>query len=314
MWLKLVFLAVLLGCISSRYSESRPLRPAKHGKATAALQALRSSHKRKFVGTQSFGSDILDRLSFGSVLGSGSYGTVYSAWDKLLKKEVAVKVLHKSRNSNEEVQSEMAILSKLPVNKHVCQFFGHLEDHSNIFLIQELCGVNNLRHLLDRSGVTEEEVKDYFGQFLDGMIALHRANIYHLDLKPANIMLTSEGVIKIIDFGKSITSNSLTYEDYGSVGYRAPETLDNQSAYPSRLDVWYMGITLFRMMFNMKPFGDDENWLHIRKVTTLDFQFPTNPKSSSEFKDLIRHMLAFQDQRYTLAQIQQHAWLANKRI
>lgn len=274
--------------------------------------------KIKLIGYDEAGEydDLEKELKIDGSLGKGAFSKVFLAFDRTLGKEVACKVLPKSDydwffHSLNELEEELSILHYLPNHPNICQFYRHLEDYDYVYFIMEVCGKTSLREYLDKDEVLESEVKSIFIQFLEGMNALHNSHIYHLDLKPANLMLNDQGVVKIIDFGKSKVGDSFTTEYMGSAGYQSPESVDGVETRYSKLDVWYMGVSLYRFMYNEKPFGDRVDMIFERRVRNLNYTFPTSRETSSEFKDLVRHLLAYDIDRYSIKQIFNHPWIVS---
>ena len=85
---------------------------------------------------------------------------------------------------------------------------------------------------------------------------MHNSGMFHRDLKPNNLLLTMpQGIVHIIDFGESIFSNKPTLDFDGAEGYSTPESVTSVPYIPSLMDVWVLGVTLYRMRFDVKPFG-----------------------------------------------------------
>ncbi|KTF90252.1 hypothetical protein cypCar_00037067 [Cyprinus carpio] len=119
----------------------------------------------------------------------------------------------------------------------------------------------------------EEDVKRLMKQILEGVSFLHRSNVVHLDLKPQNILLTSEsplGDIKVVDFGLSrlVSSGQEIREIMGTPEYVAPEIL-NYEPISTATDMWSIGVLVYVMLTGISPFlGDDkqETFLNISQI------------------------------------------------
>lgn len=120
----------------------------------------------------------------------------------------------------------------------------------------EKCGNITIRAFYKDKNATENEARYLFRQVALGVAALHKAGIYHRDLKPDNMQMTiPDGHVQLIDFGVSIMNDSPKRDFTGASGYNVPEILLDQSYRPSLMDVWSLAISIYRTRFNFKPFG-----------------------------------------------------------
>lgn len=118
------------------------------------------------------------------------------------------------------------------------------------------CGNTSVRSYFDKRKATEPKARHLFRQIISGLHAMHAVGMYHRDLKPNNIQLTvPEGIIQLIDFGESVFSDEPTKNFHGGEGYSTPEIESGKPYRPSMMDVWVLGVTLYRMRFTVKPFG-----------------------------------------------------------
>lgn len=125
-----------------------------------------------------------------------------------------------------------------------------------VCMVMEFCGSQTLGKKLELCETREVVGKGYFRQVLEGVRVLHDHGIYHRDLKLSNILVTTDNVIKIIDFGLSTTSDDpVTTEFCGTQLYLPPEILLNQPYHSSTADIWTLGVILFCILFNTYPFG-----------------------------------------------------------
>jgi hypothetical protein len=135
-------------------------------------------------------------------LGSGSFGTVYDAMYHN-KKRYAVKIL--SRKGDSDTQNEVAQVSFLQERPHrncLCYFFAWSDKKFDEYgIVTEMCGGGSLKALLHTQMLSEARVWEIFVDLLHGIAHIHTNNLRHLDLKPENLFITQEGVVKIGDFG-----------------------------------------------------------------------------------------------------------------
>ena len=195
------------------------------------------------------------------LLGEGGMGTVYRATDTLLRRPVAVKMLHPHllRDSTfmERFRNE-AVLSAQLNHPNVSTLYNLLQDRTDNFMVMELVDGSTLEKLLAKEGkLPLETAVRIVIQALDGLQHAHYKNILHRDIKPANLMLTREGSVKLMDFGiaRMVGSQRLTRADrvVGTLEYMAPELLNG--AEPSvQSDLYAVGVLLYELMSGKMPF------------------------------------------------------------
>src|SRR2546428_4352940 len=137
-------------------------------------------------------------------LGRGGMGTVYKAVDETLDREVAIKVLNPEladAKVMKRFQAEATILAKL--NHHeIAGIYELFRTDSDLLMVMELVRGETLDKIADRLGFLPPERAAYLiEKVLSGLGYAHRAGIVHCDMKPANVMVTEEGGVKIMDFG-----------------------------------------------------------------------------------------------------------------
>jgi tetratricopeptide (TPR) repeat protein len=212
-----------------------------------------------------------------SRIGAGGMGEVYRARDTRLGRDVAVKVLPSSfaqdpgrlRRFEQEARAAAALNHPNIVVLHDIGTEG-----GTPYLVQELLAGESLQQLLARgAGLPTRKAIQYAGQIAEGLDAAHRKSIVHRDLKPSNVFVTSEGHVKILDFGlaklvdppesrESIgekpTAEMRTGEGVvlGTVGYMAPEQVRGQ-AVDHRADIFALGCVLYEMLSGQRAFVGD---------------------------------------------------------
>ncbi len=193
---------------------------------------------------------ILDRL------GSGGFGTVYLAEDKLLNRKVALKVPHHQQDEQGMLQ-EPRIMAGLK-HPNIVELITVERKDDTFFMVMEYIDGESLDKLIRRerslSPLRALEIA------IDAASAIgfaHSHKILHRDLRPANILLTATGLAKVTDFG---TSRILASQDLfartriGSPPYMAPEHFRGRAVFQS--DLWSLGITMYEMLTGTVPFYD----------------------------------------------------------
>jgi len=207
-------------------------------------------------------------------IGEGGMGVVYRAHDERLDRDVAVKVIHEAVAQNADrlarFEREAKVVAKLDhANILAIHDFG--TDEGVTYAVMELLEGESLRELITGSGITTGKAVEYAQAIADGLAVAHDKGIIHRDLKPENIFLTSDGRVKILDFGlariilpadEEAETATLTPGGtavgavMGTVGYMSPEQAAGRTV-DSRSDLFSLGTVLFEMLAGRRPFGGD---------------------------------------------------------
>lgn len=200
-------------------------------------------------------------------LGEGTYGVVYKAKHKKTGKLVAMKKI-RLENEEEGVPStairEISLLKELQ-HPNIVFLEDVVMQESKLFLVFEYLNMD-LKKYLDSFGsgtyMDKKLVKSYCYQLFQGILFCHQRRVLHRDLKPQNLLINEEGVIKIADFGLArafgIPVRVYTHEVV-TLWYRAPEVLLGSSRYSCPVDIWSLG-SIFAEMVTKRPLfhGDSE--------------------------------------------------------
>lgn len=209
-------------------------------------------------------SDKLEtRFKVNNKVYGGTYGEVWRATDILTKENVAlkfIKISHKTSSSGFPNTSlrEIKILQKLKNHENIINLFGVVCSNKNIKKIAMVLefAEHDLKTLLDLGiDYTQSEVKCLLKQLLNGLSYLHSKYIIHRDIKPNNLLLKSDGTLKICDFGQSRFENK-GHNNYTpqctTLYYRAPEMLLDLKKYNVSIDNWAVGCIVCEL-FLKKP-------------------------------------------------------------
>ena len=191
-------------------------------------------------------------------------------------------------------------------------------DYSGIFVVLEYVPGGSLKRLISKYGHLEESiVKTYIKQLLEGLKYLHSHEVIHRDLKCANVLVSSDGKIKLTDFGSSVKLTScdkeLSKSIQGSPCFIAPEVLLRQS-HSYSADIWSLGCMIIEMLTGEAPwsnFSKDEKQLF--KLITHTKIRPNMPLCSVILKDVITQCLQRNPlQRPTAKQLLEHKFFESK--
>ena len=207
------------------------------------------------------GQKINDRYQIIKTIGEGGMANVYLAYDTILDRNVAVKVLRGDLANDEKFvrrfQREALSASSLS-HPNIVEVYDVGEDNGLYYIVMEYIEGKHLKQLLKKRGsLTIREVVDIMSQLTDGMSAAHDSYIIHRDIKPQNIMILENGLIKITDFGIAMALNATqltqTNSVMGSVHYLPPEQACGKGA-TIQSDVYSMGILMYELLTGSVPY------------------------------------------------------------
>ena len=210
------------------------------------------------------GTKINNRYSIIRTLGEGGMANVYLAYDTILDRNVAVKVLRGDLATDEKFvrrfQREALSASNL-YHPNIVQIYDFDSEDGQYYIVMEYVEGKTLKQLLKRRGsLTITEVIDIMSQITDGMAHAHDSYIIHRDIKPQNIMILDNGMIKITDFGIAMALNSTqltqTNSVMGSVHYLPPEQAAGKGS-TIRSDIYSMGILMYELLTGQVPYKGD---------------------------------------------------------
>ncbi len=232
------------------------------------------------------------------ILGSGTFGQVYLAQNKIDHKYYAIKHMEKNRlsqclSSLNTIYNEIDIQSRI-THPNIIKILNVIETKKSFDLILEYANCGNLFHYIRRNkGLSEEQSFKYFIQVSNAIYFLQKNNLIHRDLKPENILLIDYNIIKLCDFGWCVELSSKKRSTYcGTTEYMAPEIV-TQNNYDKSIDVWSLGILLYELIHGYSPFraikqkNNDNEIIENIKIHNLQF----DKCISNECKELIKGLL-----------------------
>jgi len=201
-------------------------------------------------------------------LGAGGLGIVYAAWDEQLQRRVAVKVLHSRAVGDPQLRKRLLWDAKAAgglQHPNIVVIYEIGTDGGQDYVAMECVTGRTLGQLLEvqPGGLDARRVLDYAIQIARGLEAAHNAGIVHRDLKPGNIMITDDGVVKLLDFGLAKNEGGFlggadaptTIEGRfaGTVAYVSPEQAEGRTV-DARSDIFSFGCVLFEMLTGRQAF------------------------------------------------------------
>jgi len=210
------------------------------------------------------GQKISDRYQIIKSIGEGGMANVYLAYDTILDRNVAVKVLRGDLANDEKFvrrfQREALSASSLS-NPNIVEVYDVGEDNGEYYIVMEYVEGKHLKNLIKkRNKLTTAEVIDIVLQITNGLSVAHDSYIIHRDIKPQNILILENGLIKITDFGIAVAMNATqltqTNSVMGSVHYLPPEQASGKGA-TLQSDIYSIGILMYELLTGKLPFRGD---------------------------------------------------------
>ena len=206
-----------------------------------------------------------------SPIGAGSMGTVYRATDLTLQRAVAIKVLTETGDASASARPKLLREARHVAalnHPNICTIHEISQADEQDFIVMELVAGRPLDRLLADGGLPFEQVVSYGRQIAAALSHAHGRGIVHRDLKSANILVSDDGGVKILDFGlarrfaapdaATLTASAMSFETQGAIvgtlAYMAPEALHGEPV-AARGDVWSLGVILYEMTTGRRPFS-----------------------------------------------------------
>ncbi len=243
-------------------------------------------------------------------VGQGGMAIVYRAKDDTLKREVAVKVLHRhlaaEPESKARLEREAQAVAKLR-HENILEIYDYSgTDAESAYIVTEFIDGQTLKQFLAKQTIKHPEIAALIAAELCGALEhAHGMGIIHRDIKPENVMIRKDGLLKLMDFGIAqvldLERMTVTGQLLGSPAYMAPELVEGKPL-DVRTDVFSVGILLYQMATGALPFSGKNPHEVLRRITEGRFPDPRglNPLVSAGLARTIAHALAREpDARYS---------------
>jgi serine/threonine protein kinase len=209
--------------------------------------------------------EMLGHYQIVTALGSGGIGDVYRATDLRLRRDVALKVFSRDddRTASASLQKEARVASSLN-HPNIVTIHDVGEKDSTPYIAMELVKGTTLREILKAGPLKLDQLLQVGEQIASGLAKAHELGIVHRDLKPENLMLTEDGLVKILDFGlaqslsetrnaEQVTPQTTSPAFVGTTAYMSPEQVRGRTV-DYRSDQFSLGIILYELALGVRPF------------------------------------------------------------
>ena len=255
-----------------------------------------------------------------AIIGRGAFGEVHVCKEIKTGKIVAIKKIKKEiliqKNQIIHIRNEQLIMSKVK-SPWIIELKASFQEDDYLYLVMEYLPGGDLMALLIKKDIlNENEAKFYISELILAIESIHKLDCIHRDIKPDNILIDSNGHIKLSDFGlakvsekifenqkdESFNINKLSHKkNYSCVGtayYVAPEVL-NKKGYNQNIDWWSVGVIFFEMLVGYAPFCSKETTEVCYKILHWEkyLEIPKKVKISKEADDLIRKLINNSNER-----------------
>ncbi|KYQ88319.1 putative protein serine/threonine kinase [Tieghemostelium lacteum] len=279
-----------------------------------------SAKGQTIVGRESCGEYILM-----DIIGKGGFGVVYKGLHRTMGFFVAIKKIRVTRKKKKDDQAQfetqsslMAEINLLKVLSHhnIVRYIEHIPTSSHSYIIMEFIENGSLEKIIKKYGLLPESlISVYISQVLHGLDYLHRQGVIHRDIKAANLLISTDGSIKLADFGVATKVSDLSTDNpddsfAGTPYWMAPEVIQMQGI-STACDVWSLGCTIIELITGAPPYFGLAPASALFKIVQEDHP-PIPPGISAALQDfLLQCFKKDENMRSNAKQLLSHPWLKN---
>jgi serine/threonine protein kinase len=314
-------------------ADPRPPSIATGISSTSSIASMLAGEVKELTnpnrGTDSIGCEKIGEYTLVDQIGRGNQGAVYLALDdqgeqhvvkKLFRGKIGRTGIEKAAaGKNQAVINEIDIMKRAHHKNIVpLEEVMYDEEEDQIFLVMPFADQGAIGKVEDNGSVTvnvpKENLRSYFHQAATGLRYLHQRQIIHRDVKPENILATSQHVCQLADFGVSAFLTTIPHASGGTLRYHSPELVTAKGAdfkkYAKHADIWALGVTFYGMHFGVLPFPEPPGINLSESILTSKPAFPED--CPADLRDLLERMLKKNpEERITLRDVVHHSYFAS---
>ena len=243
---------------------------------------------------------VIGRYELRETVGAGGMGVVYRAWDATLGRTIALKFLPTHLGADDHARERFRIEAQAAAaldHPNICTIHEIGEsDDGQLYIAMPFYEGATIRERLARGPLPVVEAVALACQAANGLAKAHERGIVHRDVKPANLMVTVDGVVKILDFGiAKLTDVTLTGPGVrpGTIAYMSVEQVRGESV-DGRADIWSLGVVLYEMLTGARPFRGDSHAGVLHEILHAEPRWPALSEVGvpSSVERVIRRALA----------------------
>ena len=258
----------------------------------------------------------LDLFQLIELIGIGSTCKVYKAISRKTNKIYSIKVCNEIEKNFETIINEITLFRLFKnKNSYIVKFYGiyYLNEDNTIWIILEYFEYGNIISYLNKINYkpNEELLATIIQNVLFGLLFLHSQNIIHRDIKSQNLLLSSEGRIKISDFGISINKNNIDSNIIvGSPYWMSPEVIIRDE-YNEKTDIYSLGITIYELVEGLPPYSEFKPAIAMKKIIQNPIKsLKKGNNYSNEFNDFVKLCLKVDfNERPNICQLLDHKFI-----
>ncbi|KAH8676243.1 hypothetical protein BX600DRAFT_197525 [Xylariales sp. PMI_506] len=285
---------------------------------------------RSLAYLSSSATNVTMRWQQGHFVGGGTFGNVYAAMNLdtghlMAVKEIRLQDPNAIPQIATQIKDEMGVLEVLD-HPNVVSYYGIEVHRDRVYIFMEFCSGGSLANLLEHGRIEDEQVTMVYAlQLLEGLAYLHESGIAHRDIKPDNILLDHNGVIKYVDFGaakviarqgQTLVRNTTTVPNRSMTGtpmYMSPEVIkgDNPGK-AGAADIWSLGCVILEMVTGRRPWSNlDNEWAIMYNIAQGNPpQLPDTNQLSPQGIDFLKKCFVRDPKRRASAvELLQHEWI-----
>jgi serine/threonine protein kinase len=245
-----------------------------------------------------------------TMIGHGKFGSIYLAREKHSKYKLVLKILKKDELKLHDIDYHEEINNHIKASDHsnIIKMYGYFDDTKRVYIMMEYASRGDV--YTEGEQWSEQKTSTYIRDIAHALMHCHSKGIIHRDVKPENILLTKENIVKLCDFGWSVQTNGEKVSKLcGTLDYLCPQmVVPVCEEYSFECDIWSLGVLMYEFLVGKPPFFSTSYGKTYNNIRNEDPTYPT--KISKEAKNLLEKLLVKDGkQRISLSEVIKHTWI-----